>query len=59
LPAGGEKAAGTNRRDQRERGFACRTRGEQIRLEHAAIAKAKLVITDELLAKLEEERTHE
>ncbi len=33
--------------------------GEQIRLEHAAIAKAKLVITDELLAKLEEERTHE
>ncbi|MGJ3260382.1 MAG: ribosome maturation factor RimP [Rhodospirillales bacterium] len=33
--------------------------GEQIRLEHAAIAKAKLVITDEMLAKLEEERTHE
>ncbi len=33
--------------------------GEQIRLEHAAIAKAKLVITDEMLAKLKEERTHE
>ena len=33
--------------------------GEQLRLEHAAIAKAKLIITDEMLAKLEEEKAHE
>ncbi len=33
--------------------------GEQIRLEHAAIAKAKLIITDEMLAKLEEDKAHE
>jgi len=33
--------------------------GEQVRLEHAAIAKAKLIITDEMLAKLEEEKAHE
>lgn len=28
--------------------------GEQIRLDHADIAKAKLIVTDEMLAKLEE-----
>lgn len=33
--------------------------GEQIRLEHADIAKAKLIITDEMLAKLEEDKAHE
>ncbi len=33
--------------------------GEQFRLDHAAIAKAKLIITDEMLAKLEEEKAHE
>jgi len=33
--------------------------GAQVRLEHAAIAKAKLIITDEMLAKLEEEKAHE
>lgn len=33
--------------------------GTQVRLEHAAIAKAKLIITDEMLAKLEEEKAHE
>ena len=33
--------------------------GEIVRLEHAAIAKAKLIVTDEMLAKLEEEKAHE
>jgi ribosome maturation factor RimP len=33
--------------------------GEIVQLEHAAIAKAKLIVTDEMLAKLEEEKAHE
>ena len=33
--------------------------GEVVQLEQAAIAKAKLIVTDEMLAKLEEEKTHE
>jgi len=33
--------------------------GDVVQFEHAAIAKAKLLITDEMLAKLEEQKTHE
>ena len=33
--------------------------GEQIKFDHGDIAKAKLIVTDEMLAKLEEEKQHE
>ncbi len=33
--------------------------GNLVQVEHAAIAKAKLMITDEMLAKLEEQKAHE